>query len=203
MPRKPINYSNSCVYRLIYEDVTRYVGSTTNFTTRKGQHKSCSKNIKNTVDLYSFIRKIGGWSDKWSMVLIEQYPECKSSIELRKYERHHYDLLKPDLNMCRPYSSIVEQKELHNETEKRRYIDNKDAILDYLKQYYIDNRTDIIEKVTEYREGKKEELIDYNKQYYINNKEKHDERNRQYRIDNKEEISKKAKIRYNLNKEKK
>lgn len=64
MPRKPFNYSNSCVYRLIYEDVTRYVGSTTNFTTRKGQHKSCCKNIKNTVDLYCFIRKIGGWSDK-------------------------------------------------------------------------------------------------------------------------------------------
>lgn len=58
MPRKPINYTKSCVYRLVYNFITYYVGSTTNMCKRKSQHKyDCNnKNSKQyNIELYKFI----------------------------------------------------------------------------------------------------------------------------------------------------
>ena len=195
MPRKPIDHTKSCVYRLIYADVTRYVGSTTNFTTRKGKHKSDCNNEKapnHDVKLYRFMRETGGWSDEWSMVLVEAYPNCKSTLELRKYERHHYDLLLPDLNMIKPYTS--------EEEKKQYYEDNKDDILEQRRQYYEENKDDILGKVTLYREGKKDELEEYNRQYYLNNKEEMDVKNKLYRKENREKLNDKARQIYKENK---
>jgi hypothetical protein len=44
------------------------------------------------------------------MILIESYPECKTSEELRKYERFHYDIIRPELNVYRPYTTEEENK---------------------------------------------------------------------------------------------
>lgn len=67
MPKKPIDYTKACVYRLIYNDVTHYVGSTTNMRQRKASHKNntnSKKSDKYDMELYKFIRDNGGW-DKW------------------------------------------------------------------------------------------------------------------------------------------
>lgn len=127
MPKTPIDYSKACVYRLIYNDITYYVGSTTNMRLRKSQHRIDSnyeKGEKYNRPLYKFIRDTGGWNIGWSMILIETYPQCKTSDELRKYERHHYDIYKPSLNLNKPYITIEEVKE----RQKQYDIENKDKI---------------------------------------------------------------------------
>jgi GIY-YIG catalytic domain len=102
MTKTTIDYSRSCVYRIAWKDVTYYVGSTTNFTQRKCQHKSSCKDKRNDRQVYKFIRDNGGWTDEWCMVLVNEYPNCKSANELRRYERDAYDFYKPELNVLKP-----------------------------------------------------------------------------------------------------
>ena len=78
MTKKLINYSRSCAYRIAWKDVTYYVASTTNFTQRKCKHKSCCKDVKKEGSLYKFIRNYGGWTEGGCMVLVNEYPDCKS-----------------------------------------------------------------------------------------------------------------------------
>ena len=173
MPRKAINYSKSLVYRIAYKDITYYVGSTTNFRKRKNQHKSDCKNVKSEAynkPLYNFIRENGGWSDEWVMVLVQYYPNCKTSIELLKYEREHYDIYKPELNVCKPYLYEGEREELVKEYKKenaekikeyqKEYrIENADTNKEYQKEYYAVNLDTIREKYKEKADKLKEKHI--------------------------------------------
>ena len=66
MPKKAIDYSTCCIYKIehIDNDILVYVGHTTNFTNRKYQHKSncineTSKEYNHKV--YHLIRENGGW----------------------------------------------------------------------------------------------------------------------------------------------
>lgn len=119
MPRKPIDYSKSCVYRFVNNNITYYVGSTTNFTKRKAAHKSACNNKKNiafNTPFYSFIRRNGGWSNDWRMILVETYPNCKSGNELRMLEQGHIDNYRPCLNTYKAYISLDDC--LKNKKEK-------------------------------------------------------------------------------------
>ena len=77
-----------------------YIGSTTNFSKRKAQHK---KNTTNKVSkayhypIYQFIRVVGGF-DYFTMEIYERYP-CNTREEGRIREQEILDLLKPELNM--------------------------------------------------------------------------------------------------------
>ena len=153
MPKTPIDYSKACVYRLIYNHITYYVGSTTNMRLRKSQHRVDS-NYDNRP-LYVFIRETGGWDNGWSMILIENYPECKTSDELRKYERHHYDIYKPSLkNMKKPHTTVDEVEEYR----KQYCIENKDKKDEYHKQYRIENKDKIQESNKQYRIDEKNKI---------------------------------------------
>ena len=46
MPKKPIDYSNCCIYKIEHIEINDliYVGNTTCFSKRKCQHKSSCKN---------------------------------------------------------------------------------------------------------------------------------------------------------------
>ena len=61
MPKTPTDYSKSVIYKIEHIDKPElvYVGSTTNFTKRKYQHK-CAYNNKNYM-LYQMIRNNNGW----------------------------------------------------------------------------------------------------------------------------------------------
>ena len=51
MPRHPINYDNTCFYKIVCKNLDIhdiYVGHTTDFTTRKTAHKTASNNNKKT-----------------------------------------------------------------------------------------------------------------------------------------------------------
>ncbi|MBC8306939.1 MAG: GIY-YIG nuclease family protein [Pelagibacterales bacterium] len=101
-----VNYKKSCIYKIVCNDPSIkdfYIGSTTNFTKRKWDHKATSINEnekRKNLKLYKTIRENGGWYN-WNMVLIENV-ECNHIMELRKKEREFFDILKPNLNMIKP-----------------------------------------------------------------------------------------------------
>jgi predicted GIY-YIG superfamily endonuclease len=72
MPRTQIGYSKCVIYKIehIDDDSLLYVGLTTNFNKRKGQHKSnCKKEIskEHNHKVYRMTRENGGW-DMFKMI---------------------------------------------------------------------------------------------------------------------------------------
>ena len=95
MTRLKINYQNLMIYKIVCKDLSItpvYIGSTTDFTNRKYDHKSSCENVngkKYHYELYQFIRNNGGWCN-WDMILIENYP-CISKLESLRKERNWYE----------------------------------------------------------------------------------------------------------------
>ena len=154
MTKTKIDYSKGLIYKIVCKDLECkdiYVGSTTDFTRRKYEHKSNCTNEntkKYNLKLYQTIRANGGWGN-WSMIEIEKY-NCKDGNELRARERLRYEELNGTLNTCIPNRSQKEYEET-----------NKDKIKEYQKEY-----------LKEYYEHNKEILKEQAKEYYKNNKEK-------------------------------
>ena len=98
MPRKPIDYFETIMYKIVCNDLSIldcYVGSTTDFTRRKAEHKNLTKTSERKI--YTFIRENGGWNN-WSMVQIEEYP-CMNSNQKNKRIRYWFEELRASLNM--------------------------------------------------------------------------------------------------------
>lgn len=185
MPKKEIDYSKACVYRLIYNDINYYVGSTTNMSKRKAQHKRGCYNESNkdyNYPLYKFIRDNEGF-DNWVMILIQAYPDCKTSDELRMYERQHYEVLRPVLNVNRP---IVTKEEIMSESRERNRIvrlENPEQIkewrannVEHLKNYRVKYRIENADKIKEYKDSQKEIISINGKKYREENADKIKER---------------------------
>ncbi len=105
MPKCPIDYSNTVIYKIFCKDsniTDIYVGHTTNFSKRKYTHRQMCKNEKNTTNIYKVIRNNGGW-DNWDMVIINTY-NCKNATEARQKEHQYYLELKPTMNTTPPCS---------------------------------------------------------------------------------------------------
>ncbi len=91
MPSNEIDYSKTIIYKIECNDPTIpecFIGSTTDFKTRKESHKNACNNekaLQNNSEVYKKIREHGGW-DNWSMLQIEVYP-CKDSNQARARER--------------------------------------------------------------------------------------------------------------------
>ena len=147
MPKKPIDYSQTIIYKLVCKDlciIELYIGHTTNFIQRKTEHKcKCNKitNKENKSLKYQFIREHGGW-DNWDMIEIEKYP-CIDSNEARARERYWYEILKPKLNTQKPNRSPKEYRENHIEEIKKYNIDNKEKLKKYRKEQYEKNKDEI------------------------------------------------------------
>jgi hypothetical protein len=141
MPKLPMNYDDTIIYKLCCNDVNItdiYVGHTTNFTKRKSLHKHCCNNDGNEnhhLYIYQFIREKGGW-DNWSMVEIEKF-NCASKNEAEKRERYWIETLQAKLN-----------NQIPTRTANEYYEDNKEKISENKKQYYEDNKNKINEKIT-------------------------------------------------------
>ena len=80
-----------------------YIGTTTNWTVRKYQHKRRCNDINDkgyNNKVYQYIRKFGGISN-WRMEVIEHYP-CDNEKELSKRERYYIELYNSKLNTQYP-----------------------------------------------------------------------------------------------------
>jgi len=136
MPRLAINYSKTIIYRIVCRDPTItdcYVGSTTDFTKRKNNHKSACTNSKDTnyhYYVYQFIRDNGNWCN-WDILEIEKYRAVDKPDQARR-ERYWLETYGATLN-----------KQVPSRTET-----------EYKKEYYEENKEQILEKQKEYNKEK-------------------------------------------------
>jgi hypothetical protein len=102
MPRVPIDYGKTIIYKIVCNDLSItecYVGHTTDFARRKSCHKNACTNEKHKMydlKIYKAIRENGGW-ENWCMITIEKYP-CKDVYEACARERYYYEQLNSNLN---------------------------------------------------------------------------------------------------------
>lgn len=154
MPKKPIDYSKSCIYKIVCKNSQIkdcYVGSTTDLVRRRQNHKhDCTHSNRKGYNayVYQFIRENGGWNN-WQVLHIEDYP-CNSRLELEKREREVLEELGSTLNKCIP-----------TRTEK-----------EYNKFYYEQNRDFFKKTNEEYRKANREKIRKYNEEYRKQNREK-------------------------------
>tara|TARA_R110002153_G_scaffold107484_2_gene247582 strand:+ start:1488 stop:2063 length:576 start_codon:yes stop_codon:yes gene_type:complete len=190
-----VNYNNALIYKLCCKNTEIkdiYIGSTTNFTRRKHNHKSSCNNINSkshTQYKYQFIRDNGGW-DNWDMILIEKV-NGNDKLELRKKEREYIEKFNSSLNSLISYRNIKEKKQMNKEylqnyrTEHKEELKDKYNYSEKRKIHYQKNKERIINKTKEYYENNKEILIEKGKIYYQNNKEKKKEYDKIYRANKK------------------
>ena len=226
MPKVPIDYSKTCIYKLVHKDDVDneniYIGSTTDFRKRKNEHKSRIFKIGNqhyNQKKYVYIRENGGW-DNWIMIEIEKYP-CNDKREAETRERYWIDHYKSKLNSAIPTRTLhewyLDNKEIHNANAKLYYDENKEYFRQQKKQYYENNKQSITIKNKEYvqnnlektkennkkwREENTEKLKNNSKKYYQENYEKISQQNKELYIKNRDKILEKQKLYTQNNKEK-
>ena len=132
MPRVPIDYSKSIIYKICCNDTSItdcYIGSTTDLYRRKASHKSTCNNTTNkdhNYYVYKFIRDNGNWSN-WSIVVIEEY-NAQNKNDLHSRERYWMEQLKATLNKSIPTRTQQEYHAQHKNEKKQYYEERKDEI---------------------------------------------------------------------------
>lgn len=217
MPRIPINYQNTIIYKIVCNDLNikyTYVGHTTNFKERKRHHKvNCNNKNENDkhfkLKVYTTIRECGGW-DNWSMVEIENFP-CDSLNEATKRERYWYEELNANLNMICPQRSKKEYNEIYSKEKKqlsqKKYEEkNRDKINERQREFYINNKEKIALYHKEHYKNNKEYINNrnhiYNLQFYSNNRDREILRAKTYRELNIDKVREKQNLYRELNKDK-
>ena len=96
-------YNEAQIYMLVNRFDTGknniYIGTTTNKSVRKYQHKRRCNDPEDkgyNWKVYKYIRKTGGF-DNWKMVIIENFP-CKNEEELNKRENYWIEYYNSKLN---------------------------------------------------------------------------------------------------------
>lgn len=150
MPRSPIDYSKTIIYKLCCNDLNItdiYIGHTTDFKSRKAEHKYSCNNEKNKSyhsKVYQYIRNNGGW-DNWTMIMIEEY-NCNNKLEALKRERELIEVLKSTLNFEIPSRTHKEYREDNKDKIKEKYIIYYENNKDKLRSKYENNKDIINEK---------------------------------------------------------
>jgi len=134
MPRNPIDYSKTIIYKIEHnvDKSLVYVGSTTNFIKRKSQHKDCCTNEKSSdynYKVYKMMRANGGWNE-FQMLEIKKYP-CNDSNEARSEEERCRIELKANMNAYKAFGANTRK-----EYEEKYRKENADKIKEWKKQIY-------------------------------------------------------------------
>ena len=142
------DYSKGIIYKIKCRDRSIkdiYVGSTTNFASRKRQHKiNCyNPNIQHyNLCVYQFIRAHGGW-DNWEMVPIKTY-SCNSHMELVIEEQSMIEQLEEYTTLNRHRAFLSKE---NISVKNKEYRDkNKEKIKVYKKEYWDKNKEKVKEE---------------------------------------------------------
>ena len=150
------DYSKIVIYKIqhLKDESLLYVGSTTNFTRRKCEHKLRYNNPNKEYNkkLYKMIRDNGGW-DCFKMIQIKEFP-CNNRREAEAEE---------DIIMMEIKANMNHNRASRSKTEW--YIDNRDRILKQKKQYYNDNSDKILKKYKQYSIDNLDKILKQKKQY--------------------------------------
>jgi hypothetical protein len=131
------------------------VGSTTEFTKRKYQHKSRCNNKNGkcyNFYVYQFIREHLGWNN-FEMVEIEKY-NAIDILDQRKRERYWLEYYSATLNSQTP-----------SRNGKQWYEENQEHVKEYYKENKEENKEKINKKQRQYREQNKEKIKEQQRQY--------------------------------------
>ena len=164
MPISKVDYNtdNTVIYKIQCVDGSCdfvYFGSTTNFATRKSQHKSACDNINGksyNSNPYKTIRENKGW-ENFEMCLVEVYP-CENKQQLVIREQFYIDSNRHDMNTRKAYRTIeegLEQRRKYNLEHNKEY---RDRHIEEAKKYVIDNR-EVINKNRSIRYEKKKDIL--------------------------------------------
>ena len=157
MPKLPIDYSNTIIYKLVhkedYDNANIYIGSTTDFIRRKNNHKNCCNSEKQKAHndkKYQYIRDNGGW-ESFNMIEVEKFP-CNDGNEARareEYWRCHYN---SQLNSIRAYRTEEQRKEIDKERKReyREHDEYREYQKEYQKKYYEQNKVRLIDNMKTY-----------------------------------------------------
>jgi len=200
MPRVPIDYSKTIIYRIVCKDPTIidcYVGATTDIKSRKYSHKSNCNNNKSrdyNLNVYTFIREHNGW-DNFDMIEIEKY-NAKDQQDQARRERYWLEYYKATLNQQTPSQTNQEYNDNHKEQHIEYNRQHTEQKKEYNTKYHIINKEQIKEQRSGFYQQNKERLLQEKKEYYIKNKEnileKYKEPQKEYYCKNKEQILEKA-----------
>jgi hypothetical protein len=167
------DFSKGLIYTIRTGDDV-YVGSTTNFTRRKHQHKCNIYNenniMKYNLKVYKTIREN---NYEWSMKPYKEYP-CENNTQLQIEEERIRCELNAELNSqsCGIGLDYTDKKVWH----KQYQIINKENKIEYDKQRYIKNKDEIKKNTNNYYYENKDKIAERDKQYRLKNKTKIDER---------------------------
>jgi len=121
---------NYIFYKIFKEDLDEvYVGCTSNFHSRKRDHKhGCNNENSKSYNLkiYKTIRENGGW-DEFKMIQIGTR-ENITKREAEQIEEEYRLELKSTMNGQRAFRTEEQKKEYYKEYDKERYQTNKDKI---------------------------------------------------------------------------
>ena len=169
MPKTPINYNNTIIYKIVCNDINIkdiYVGATTDMIRRKQNHKhTCNNEHSREYNrkIYQTIRTNDGF-DNWTMLEVEKYP-CSNKAESDIRERYWLELLHANMNSQIPSRSIEqyynEHKEQISQYNKEYKINNKEQVSQYKKEYYENNKIKVNTKIKEYYEENKEKILQH------------------------------------------
>jgi len=162
MPRKPIEWSKCIIYK-IWKDDDFYVGSTTDFTNRKRQHKQSCSNEKDKAynyKIYQTIREKGGWT-AWQMTPLEEYKECQTQVQARIREEEWRVKIQANLNSRKCFGAETRQEYVIQYQQE-----NKEQIAEKNKEYYNVNKEKMNKNSKEYAQINKEQIIEKRKGKY-------------------------------------
>jgi hypothetical protein len=132
------NYKKAVIYKIVHKEYTNliYIGSTTNFSRRKNEHK-CYCNNKGhhsyNLKVYKIIRDNGGW-EMFEMIIIKIYP-CNNRAELLTEEDRILMQIKEPVNKNRAILKTDEKKEARARACKKYNDMNKEK-----RKIYRDTR---------------------------------------------------------------
>jgi len=136
MPRKPIDYSKSIIYKIVCNDTSItdcYVGSTTDLKSRKSKHKyrcNNSNDKEHNSYKYQFIRENGCWNN-WSVIVVEEL-KCENKNQLETRQRYWLEELKATLNKKIPTRTMKEYTKEYYDKNKEE-INAKDKAKGYAR----------------------------------------------------------------------
>ena len=200
MPKTPRDFSKGLIYSIVCktDETLLYVGSTTNFTQRKYEHKTVCNNEKHkdhNTPVYVMIRANGGW-DNFVIKPVKEFP-CENNIQLVIEEERIRKEMKANLNTYRAYVSPEEYKEQIKEWRK----DNAEYVAEYKKKYNQENSAKIAEDKKKYREANTAKIAEYTKKYREANPAKNAESCKKYYEANTAKMSEAKKQWYEANKQ--